>query len=235
MTDPAAGNSSLSTKGERTRERVLESALELFREHGYDATTMRMIAEAAGVSLGNSYYYFPSKDHLVQAFYWRIYEQRVAAVADRLAGERDLLRRLRIAVLGLLDVVGPYHRASATMFRTAADPSSPLNPFSASSAPTRRASIEFLREVVRGSDVRLPRDVAPVLPHLLNLYELGVILFWVNDRSAGQRRSYELVEDSTDAIVRLLSLSAMPGLRAVRRRILHWVSDLIDEETPARD
>lgn len=229
VTEPGADDSSLSTKGERTRERILESALELFREHGYDATTMRMIAEAAGVSLGNSYYYFPSKDHLVQAFYWRVYEDRVAAVADQLADERDLLRRLRIAVRGLLDVVGPYHRASATMFRTAADPSSPLNPFSASSAPTRNASIALLREVVGGSDARLPRDVTPVLPHLLNLYELGVILFWVHDRSPKQRRTYELVEDSTEAIVRLLSLSTMPGLRAVRRRMLHWVSDLISE------
>jgi len=195
---------------------------------------MRMIAETAGASLGNSYYYFPSKDHLVQAFYWRVYEERVAAVKDRMAGERELLKRLRIALAGLLDVVAPYHTASATMFRTAADPSSPLNPFSASSAPTRRASISFMREVVAGSDARLPRDVVSVLPHLLNLYELGVILFWVHDRSENQRRTYELVQDSTDAIVRLLSLSTMPGLRAVRRRMLHWVSDLVSDETPAR-
>lgn len=231
MSEPGTVEGSLSTKGERTRERILESALDLFRERGYDATTMRMIAEAAGVSLGNSYYYFPSKDHLVQAFYWRMYEERVSAVTDRLTGERDLLRRLRIAVRGLLDVIAPYHTASATMFRTAADPSSPLNPFSASSARTRGASIAFMREVVSGSDARLPRDVAPVLPHLLNLYELGVILFWIHDRSEKQRRSYELVDDSTEAIVRLLSLSTMPGLRAIRRRMLHWVSDLVTEES----
>lgn len=231
MSEPGTVEGSLSTKGERTRERILESALDLFRERGYDATTMRMIAEAAGVSLGNSYYYFPSKDHLVQAFYWRMYEERVSAVTDRLTGERDLLRRLRIAVRGLLDVIAPYHTASATMFRTAADPSSPLNPFSASSARTRGASIAFMREVVSGSDARLPRDVAPVLPHLLNLYELGVILFWIHDRSEKQRRSYELVDDSTEAIVRLLSLSTRPGLRAIRRRMLHWVSDLVTEES----
>lgn len=235
LTEPRTIDGALSSKGERTRERILESALELFRERGYDATTMRMIAKTAGVSLGNSYYYFPSKDHLVQAFYWRVYEERVAAVRDRMAGERELLRRLRIAVRGLLDVVAPYHTASATMFRTAADPSSPLNPFSASSAPTRSASISFMREVVDGSDARLPRDVASVLPHLLNLYELGVILFWLHDSSEKQRRTYELVEDSTDAIVRLLSLSTMPGLRAVRRRMVHWVSDLISAEPPTPD
>jgi len=66
----APSATALSAKGERTRERILDVALDLFRERGYEATTMRMIAKAAGVSLGNSYYYFPSKDHLVQSFYW---------------------------------------------------------------------------------------------------------------------------------------------------------------------
>ena len=232
MTELVPTEGSLSSKGERTRERILETALEHFRERGYDATTMRSIATAAGVSLGNSYYYFPSKDHLVQAFYWRMHTDRVAAVGDRLHSERDLLWRLRLVMRARLDVVAPYHAVSGTLFRTAADPASPLNPFSSSSSPTRRASIAFLREVVEGSDARLPRDVRPVLPHLLWLYELGLILFWVHDRSEHQRRSYELVEDTTEAIVRLLSLATRPGLRAIRRRLLHWVSDLIEEGTP---
>jgi len=225
--EPAA----LSAKGERTRERILDAALELFRERGYEATTMRMIASAAGTSLGNSYYYFPSKDHLVQAFYWRMHVERVEASRDVLLTERKLLKRLRTVMKARLDVVAPYHGVSGTLFRTAADPQSPLNPFSHSSGLTRRASIAFLREVVGGSDLRLPRDVAPTLPHLLWLYELGLVLFWVHDRSPEQRRSYELVDDSTDAIVRLLSLANLPGLRTIRTRMLRWVSALI-EETP---
>jgi len=229
MTDTLAGASALSGRGERTRERILGAALELFRERGYDATTMRMIASAAGVSLGNSYYYFPSKDHLVQAFYWRMHIDRVEASRQGLVGERDLLRRLRLVMRARLDVVGPYHAVSGTLFRTAADPQSPLSPFSASSGSTRRASIDFLRSVVAGSDARIPRDVAPTLPHLLWLYELGLVLFWLHDRSEHQRSSYELVDDTTDAIVRLLSLANLPGLRALRKRLLHWVSDLIEE------
>ena len=69
----------LSVKGEQTRERILDVALTLFRELGYEATTMRLIAAGAGVSVGNSYYYFPTKEHLVQAFYWRMHVDRVEA------------------------------------------------------------------------------------------------------------------------------------------------------------
>ena len=52
-------------RGETSRAAIFGAALELFQERGYDATTMRAIADRAGVSLGNSYHYFPSKEHLV--------------------------------------------------------------------------------------------------------------------------------------------------------------------------
>ena len=220
---------SLGSKGERTRERILDVALDLFRQHGYEATTMRMIATAAGVALGNSYYYFPSKDHLVQAFYERMHAELVEACRGILDGHVALRARLRLVMRTRLDVLRPYHGVSGTLFRTAADPRSPLNPFSDASGPTRRASIDFLRDVLAGSNARLPRDVASTLPHLLWLYELGLVLFWVHDRSPQQRRSYELVDDTTDAIVRLLALAHLPGLRRIRQRMLHWVSTLVTE------
>ena len=43
------------SKGERTKQAILDAALELFREHGYEATTMRMVAETAGVPLALDY------------------------------------------------------------------------------------------------------------------------------------------------------------------------------------
>jgi AcrR family transcriptional regulator len=219
----------LGSKGERTRERILDVALDLFRRHGYEATTMRMIATAAGVALGNSYYYFPSKDHLVQAFYERMHAELVEACRGILEHQVALRARLRLVMRTRLDVLRPYHAVSGTLFRTASDPHSPLNPFSNASGPTRRDSIDFLREVVAGSDARLPKDVAPTLPHLLWLCELALVLFWVHDRSPEQRRSYELVDDSTDAIIRLLAVAHLPGLRTIRRRMLHWVSTLVNE------
>jgi AcrR family transcriptional regulator len=49
-------------KSERSRRAVLDAALHLFAQQGYRATTMREIADKAGVSTGNVYHHFPDKD-----------------------------------------------------------------------------------------------------------------------------------------------------------------------------
>ena len=50
------------TKGERTRLAIIESAYSLFLEQGYAATSMRQIAEHAGLAVGGIYNYFASKE-----------------------------------------------------------------------------------------------------------------------------------------------------------------------------
>ncbi|GAB4451766.1 MAG: hypothetical protein OHK0041_14700 [Anaerolineales bacterium] len=55
------------TKGERTRLAIEDAAIELFMEQGYHATSMRQIAERAGLALGGIYNHFASKDELFEA------------------------------------------------------------------------------------------------------------------------------------------------------------------------
>lgn len=54
----------LLTKGERTRRTVLDSAYELFLEQGYSATSMRQIADRAGLALGGIYNHFSGKEEI---------------------------------------------------------------------------------------------------------------------------------------------------------------------------
>src|ERR1051325_885821 len=60
---------------EETRRQILDTALALFRERGFDETTIRDIAGRAGLSLGAAYYYFRSKDAIVGAYYDYIQEE----------------------------------------------------------------------------------------------------------------------------------------------------------------
>ena len=211
-------------KAVATEARILEAALELFRERGYEAATMRAIAERGGVALGNAYYYFRSKEHLIQRFYGRTHEEHVAAVGARLDTLKGLKQRLLLVMRTKLETIEPYHRFAGLLFRSAADPASPLNPFSAESLPVRREATALLARVLEG--VRIPKDLRVELPNLLWLYEMGIVLFWIHDGSPERRRTWRLMERSVDLVVKLIGLASLPFMGPVRRGALRMVAEL---------
>src|SRR5262245_961566 len=139
-----------ASKGEQTRSQILETALKLFSERGYEETTMRAIAEEAGVALGNTYYYFRSKEHLIRGFYERLLERHQETCKAILESEKTLKGRLFAIMRQILTNMEPYHQFAGVLFRSAADPQSPLNPFSAESEVVRKESIEWFAEVLKG-------------------------------------------------------------------------------------
>ncbi len=219
-------------KGEQTRAAILNTALEMFAERGYEETTMRAIAEKAGVALGNTYYYFRSKEHLVQAFYDRLHEQHRATCLLILQKEKTLQGRLRAVLRQILDNAAPYHQFSGVLFRTAADPGSPLNPFSPESEAVRQESIAWFAEIIKGTKTKIPADLEAELPTLLWLYHMGLTLFWIHDRSPQQSKSYRLMEHTIDIVAKLISLASNPLLRPVRKSTLQLVASLREEITP---
>jgi AcrR family transcriptional regulator len=213
-------------RSEATRTRIVEAALRLFAEFGYARTTMRAIAGEAGVSVGNAYYYFDSKEQLVQGFYDRLAELHGRRSAEVLATERDFAARLLGVMLGWLEVAAPYHEFGKQFFVNAADPDSPLSPFSTQSSPARDAQIAIHREVVEGSDAAMDPELRADLPELIWLYHMGVVLFWVHDRSPGCRRTRMLVERTVPLIDRLVRLSRVRVLRPVTRDVVGLIRDL---------
>src|SRR5690242_12247056 len=97
-------------KSEETRARIVEAALALFLERGYQDTTMRAIADRAGVAVSNAYYYFASKEHLIQAFYARTHAEHVAASRDVLEHAKSFADRLRGLMHTKIDTIEPYHQ-----------------------------------------------------------------------------------------------------------------------------
>jgi len=196
--DAAPGETPATARGELTRARILDTALDLFRERGYDDTTMRVIAARAGVSLGNAYYYFRSKEHLIQAFYGRTHAEHLAACGPVLERERTFRNRLRGVMVAKLDTLEPYHRFAGILFKTAADPASPLHPLSEASRPVREEATALFREVVEGSTLT----------------------------SAGRARSRRLVDGSVGLIDRLVAISKLPLLGRIRRQGMQLVREL---------
>ena len=231
--EETGGRPARAGKADRTRRRILETALRLFLERGYEGTTMRGIAAEAQVSIGNAYYYFKSKEHLIQAYYGRSHVEHLSACVDVLESERDLKKRLLAVLNSKIETAEPYHRFAGQLFKTAADPGSPLSPFSAESLPARREATELMALVVEGSATRVPPELARELPNLLWLYTMGIILFWIHDDSVGAARTYKLIERTVEIVVRLVNLSSLALMRPLVRSALALTSELRQLSGPA--
>ncbi len=218
-----------TAKSEQTRALILQTALRLFQERGYDRTTMRAIAQEAGVSVGNAYYYFASKEHLIQGFYDRMTREHAEVGRAALAGHRDLGERLDLALTSWLDCAEPYHEFAGQFFRNAADPDSPLSPFSDESHPARATSVAFFREVLAGSELmpKLDAELAELLPELLWLHQMAIVLFWVFDRSPGRARSRAFVKRCSPLVNRVLHLSRYRVFRPLVREAKDLIRDFV--------
>lgn len=136
----------LTEKQAERRRRVLQAAIDLAAEGGYDGVQMRAVAERADVAIGTVYHYFSSKDHLL-AESMELWIEALAASVERHppTGETTLERLLDVlrrtttgmaenanvsrAVIGGLIAEGPHgaatqdslHVVFSGMLRTAFD------------------------------------------------------------------------------------------------------------------
>ena len=210
----------VTARAEDTRRKIYEAAMELFREKGFEATTMRDIAAKAGVALGGAYYYFSAKDAIVLAFYGEMQEQSNGPVLEALGGHKKLKERIQCILEKRLELLEPNRKFCAALFRHAPDSADPLSPFSDETRAIREGAIEHMRVAVEGSDTKVPADLKPRLPYLLWLYQMALIMFWLYDRSPNQERTRRLMEKSLGLLVNLLRISALPLMKPLRKTVL---------------
>lgn len=206
----------ITRKSEETRARILDSALRVFRERGFEAATMREIAADAGVAVGAAYYYFDSKDALVMAFYEQAQEQMAPALDRILARSRTFEARLRGILMCKLEYFAP-NRALVGSLSTHIDPQHPLSPFSAATASIRDRDIAYFARAVKDSGIKLPPSILPYLPRLLWMYQMGLLLYWVYDSSQRQSRTALLFDKTLAMMLFALKLAGLPVLRSLFR------------------
>lgn len=100
MTDPTL------SKGERTRLDLIEAAFELFTRQGFHGTSMRQIAEKAGLTVGSVYNHFASKDDIFLAVV-QVYHPltKIAPLLGEIEGENieKLIRNLARQIISTVD------------------------------------------------------------------------------------------------------------------------------------
>ena len=119
----------------------------------------------------------------------------------------------------------PYHAFAAKLYKHAAEPASPLSPFSQQSSPTRAAAISLYAEVIAGARIRVPASLRSRLPELW-LYSMGIVLYWVHDTSPGCEKTYRLIDSTAPIAERLIRLARLPVLRSITRQLLTVVDEV---------
>lgn len=214
-----------SMKATETKQRILEVAMKLFLEKGFEKATMRKIAELAHLTPGATYYHFQTKQHIIFHYYEQSYEDQLEASWHILQKEDNLEARIAGVIKAHINVAQPFHEVSKELFKIASDPEHALSPFSAESKPLRDKNIASFEEVIDGARERIPSILRPKLPELLWLYKIGIILYWVHDNSPEQVKTYQLIDKSANIVVKLIKAYKVPMLRRFMDEMINLVGE----------
>ena len=197
--------------GEKTKEVILQTALELFRDRGFEVTTMRDIAKAAKVATGAAYYYFPSKEAIVAAYYDQVQRLHAEKAREELKGKAELRERLGAVMHSKLEILKDDRMFLGALFRYTGDPEHPLSVFGKGTQPQRSQSVAIFQEAVASANVS--EELQQLLPWALWLGHLGMILFFIYDESEGQQRTHKLVDGILDLLTQFVKLTSSALVR----------------------
>src|ERR1700733_6804634 len=154
-----------ANKAEATERKILDAALEMFQTKGFEQATMRDIAARAGVATGAAYYYYPSKDAIVLAFYQRSCVEMQPRIEGAVAAATGGLEvRLKTLIKGKPESLPPHRGVLRPPRKNGADPAHPLSPFAENNKPSRDIDVAWFRKILIDCGIRVPKDLEPHMP-----------------------------------------------------------------------
>ena len=199
-----------TAQGAAARDRLYAIAIRMISERGYEATTLRDIAHQGGVSVGLLYRYFPGKQAVILALYDDLsaeYARRADAMHP--GRWRD---RVMFALTASLQVLEPHRVPLRALIPVlVGDPADGL--FSASTAFSRHRVQRVFETAVSGASDAPREPLAAALGRLFYLLHLGVLLWWLLDRSARQRTTHALVGSIEQMLPSLAMALRLPLVR----------------------
>lgn len=202
---------------EETRRQILDTALALFRERGLDQTTIRDIANRAGLSLGATYYYFKSKEAIVGAYYDYVQREHQVRAREAFARGGTLRERLRAALHTKIDIVKADRPLLRALFRYGGEPDHPLSWFGPATRDQRDLCAGVFAEAIAGE--KFPDDVKEAAPTLLWTLHMGILLYFLYDDSPNERRTRKLIDAAVNFVVDVKRIAVSPFLRPMRRKV----------------
>jgi len=192
---------------QRTRDRILKTGRALFRERGFDATTTRDVAEAAGIATGTLFNYFPNKEALAM----ELLDEGLVAGERRfrrlLRGGESLEEELFAHVAAELRELKPSRTFAGPVFETAFSPFG-RSDLARAGEEARVRHLECVGEILVRHGVA--RDAGSVAFHLYWTLYLGVLAFWSTDASRRQEDTLAVLDQSMRLFVGGLDETNVP-------------------------
>lgn len=206
-----------SNKGNQTAERLYKVALALFGRQGFQATTMREIAQRAGVSPGLLYRYFPSKEAVLLRLYGELSQAYAARMHELPNG--DWSERVLAATRLSLETLEPHRSALIGLLGVLVN-TGDNSLFGAHTKMSRERVMEAFECAVCRSEA--PPPCAQSLGRIAYFAHLGVLLFWLLDRSEKQKATAGLLDWPPWTIMG--SMLRLPGTDNGVRRLAAWLN-----------
>jgi AcrR family transcriptional regulator len=173
-----------------TRQRILEAARQLFTAGGFEASTTRDIADAAGIATGTLFNYFATKEAVLGSLVAEAAEQALAEFEGRSVEADSFEEELFAFVAAGLRKLKPLRQHLPALLETAL---SPLVTAGGDAQSLRLAHLETVGQLARKHRLG---DLAPVALQLYWTLYTGVLVFWANDRSPRQEDTLALLDHS---------------------------------------
>jgi AcrR family transcriptional regulator len=190
---------------ESTRQKIMAAGQSLFRSAGFEATTTRDIAQAAGIATGTLFNYFPTKEALASELIMEAISKAPKSLEEAPSTLEEALFSNAASVLRKLK---PYRKLLAPVLETNL---SPLARTSAEDAGQqfRTAQLELVHELALPF-VNASQLDAFTLQMYWTLF-LGVLSFWITDKSPKQEDTLALLDQSMEMFADWLQRAKSSG------------------------
>jgi len=198
---------------QRTKEKILKVALDLFRKKGLEGTTTREIASRCGIGEGTLFNYFRTKEDLALFFFQTATNDVIEWYqAQRELKKSTLAEKLFAIIQRQLEFIVPYESFIGTVLFRALQPRSRLSPLSLESQELRIKYLRFIRDVLAEAEQKdeIPR-VGELGAYAFGLFYAGMLIHWLNDTSRGREKTLALLD-------RCLQL----GTQALKKGAWEW-------------
>jgi len=207
---PARPTGKRNLNKEKTKEKILAAALELFSENGLDGTTTKQISQKAGIAEGTLFNYFKTKEDLALFFFQKETHELVQWYGKEANLQRAPLPEKLFAIIHRqLDYIAPYEEFIGAVFFRSLQPHSKLSPLSLESQELRLKYLRFVRDVLVQAEEKkeIPR-VGDLGAYAVGLFYIGIVMHWLHDTSRAKQKTLALLDRSLNLATRVLKKGA---------------------------